>query len=161
MPKASPSKRPAAQVAFAKAAYAKAAMAKTRAVTPELIEANEQELAEAVLTDSNRLAREHNERRVHAARGPPGWLGDYLVSKRDVLAITNVTFPTLWAWMRAGKFPRARVVGAKSMWLSSEIEAWLATLPVRRLKDAPEAPVSEQPAGVELSRSCLRGSASS
>ena len=89
-------------------------------------------------------------------------LGGHLLAKRDVLAITNVTFPTLWAWMRAGKFPRARVVGAKSMWLSSEIEAWLATLPVRKLKgDAPEAPVSEQPAGVELSRSCLRGSASS
>ena len=36
------------------------------------------------------------------------------------------------------------------MWLSTEIEAWLATLPVRKLKgDAPEAPASEKPAGVE------------
>ena len=91
----------------------------------------------------------------------PAWLGAHLLTKREVLAITNVTFPTIWIWMRAGKFPRARVVGGQSMWLSTEIEAWLATLPVRKLKgDAPEAPASEKPAGVELSGSCLRGSAS-
>jgi hypothetical protein len=42
--------------------------------------------------------------------------------------------------MRAGTFPRSRVVGGKSMWLSSEIEAWLAALPVRQLKgDEPKA----------------------
>jgi predicted DNA-binding transcriptional regulator AlpA len=123
--KTSPSKQLAAQVAFAKA--------KTSAIAPDLIEA-EQELAEAVLTDSNWLAREHYERRVHAARGPPARLGVRLLSKREILAITNVTFPTIWAWMRAGTFPRSRVVGGKSMWLSTDIEAWLATLPVRKLK---------------------------
>jgi predicted DNA-binding transcriptional regulator AlpA len=124
--KISPSKQLAAQGAFAKA--------KTSAIAPDLIDANEQELAEAVLTDSNRLAREHYERRVHAARGPPARLGVRLLSKREILAITNVTFPTIWAWMRAGTFPRSRVVGCKSMWLSTDIEAWLATLPVRKLK---------------------------
>ena len=37
-------------------------------------------------------------------------------------------------------FPRSRVVGGKSMWLSTDIEAWLATLPVRKLKgDTSEA----------------------
>jgi predicted DNA-binding transcriptional regulator AlpA len=36
--------------------------------------------------------------------------------------------------MRAGTFPRSRVVGGKSMWLLSEIEEWMAALPVRRLK---------------------------
>jgi len=131
----SPSERPAAQVAFAKkAADAKAAKAKTSAIAPDLIEANEEELAEAVLTDSNRLAREHDERRVHAARGPPARLGFRLLSKREVLAIANVSYPTLWSWMRQGTFPRSRVVGGKSMWLSTDIEAWLATLPVRKLK---------------------------
>jgi predicted DNA-binding transcriptional regulator AlpA len=64
----------------------------------------------------------------------PAWLGARLLAKRDVLAIANVTFPTIWAWMRAGKFPRARAVGGKSMWLSPEIEAWLASLPIRQLK---------------------------
>jgi hypothetical protein len=43
-------------------------------------------------------------------------------------------YPTVWAWMRAGTFPRSRIVGGKSMWLSTEVDAWLAELPVRRLK---------------------------
>jgi predicted DNA-binding transcriptional regulator AlpA len=36
--------------------------------------------------------------------------------------------------MRAGTFPRARIVGGRSMWRSDEVEAWLAGLPVRRLR---------------------------
>ena len=60
--------------------------------------------------------------------------GGRLLDKRAALQITNVTYPTLWAWMRAGKFPRARAVGGKSMWLTSEVDAWLAALPVRKLK---------------------------
>ena len=63
------------------------------------------------------------------SQGPPR-----LLSKSDVLAIANVTFPTIWSWMRSGKFPRSRVCGGKSMWLSTEIEEWLAALPVRTLK---------------------------
>ena len=139
MAKTSPSKQLAAQVAFAKA--------KTSAIAPDLIEANEQELAEAVLTDSNRLAREHNERRVHAARGPPARLGAHLLSKREVLAIANVSYPTLWSWMRQGKFPRSLAVGGKSMWVSTEIEAWMAALPRCRLKGdgPPEAHDRDNP----------------
>jgi predicted DNA-binding transcriptional regulator AlpA len=76
-------------------------------------------------------------------------LGAHLLSKREVLAIANVSYPTLWSWMRQGTFPRSRVVGGKSMWLSTDIEAWLATLPVRKLKgDAPEALDNENPASV-------------
>jgi predicted DNA-binding transcriptional regulator AlpA len=57
-----------------------------------------------------------------------------LLKKTEVCAIANATFPSIWAWMRDGKFPRARVVGGRSMWRSDEIDAWLAGLPVRRLK---------------------------
>jgi predicted DNA-binding transcriptional regulator AlpA len=57
-----------------------------------------------------------------------------LLDKSQVCEIANVTFPTIWAWMRAGKFPRARVVGGKSMWIGSEVDAWLSALPMRRLK---------------------------
>jgi predicted DNA-binding transcriptional regulator AlpA len=57
-----------------------------------------------------------------------------LLDKSDILAITGVTFPTVWSWMRAGQFPRSRVVGGKSMWLSTEVEDWLVKLPVRPLK---------------------------
>jgi predicted DNA-binding transcriptional regulator AlpA len=64
--------------------------------------------------------------------------GVRLLSKAEVLQIVGVSFPTIWAWMRAGKFPRARVIGggnnSKSKWRSDEIEAWLAGLPVRALK---------------------------
>jgi predicted DNA-binding transcriptional regulator AlpA len=41
--------------------------------------------------------------------------------------------------MRKGKFPRARSIGGKSVWIESEIEAWIATRPVRRLKGDGEA----------------------
>ena len=62
-----------------------------------------------------------------APRGrPPRVVRHPSPRKGQVLAITNVTFPTVWNWMRAGKFPRARVAGGRSMWLSTEIEAWLA-----------------------------------
>jgi predicted DNA-binding transcriptional regulator AlpA len=57
-----------------------------------------------------------------------------LLSKAEVLAITGVTFPTVWTWMRNGTFPRSRIVGGKSMWFSTEVSAWLAELPIRRLK---------------------------
>jgi hypothetical protein len=30
-----------------------------------------------------------------------------LMGKPEVLRITGVTFPTLWRWMKAGKFPRS------------------------------------------------------
>jgi predicted DNA-binding transcriptional regulator AlpA len=60
-----------------------------------------------------------------------------LLDKAEVCAIANVTFPTLWAWMRRGKFPRARTVAgtnSKSFWLSTEVDAWMASLPMRPLK---------------------------
>jgi predicted DNA-binding transcriptional regulator AlpA len=64
--------------------------------------------------------------------------GVRLLDKPTVLAIANCSYPSLWAWMRNGKFPRGRIVGGRSMWLSTEIEDWLNELPVRRLKgDAP------------------------
>jgi predicted DNA-binding transcriptional regulator AlpA len=66
---------------------------------------------------------------AHQSQGPPRLLG-----KGEILTITGVSFPTVWQWMRDGKFPRSRVVGGKSMWLSTEVEAWMATLPVRPLK---------------------------
>ena len=65
-----------------------------------------------------------------------------LLDKAEVLRIPGVTFPTLWSWMRAGKFPRARVSAgggskSKSVWRSDEVEQWMDGLPLRRLKDDP------------------------
>jgi prophage regulatory protein len=66
---------------------------------------------------------------AHQSQGPPR-----LLDKREILALTSVSYVTIWSWMRAGTFPRARMVGEKSMWLSTEIDAWLAQLPIRKLK---------------------------
>ena len=68
--------------------------------------------------------------RVGEAQGPPR----RLIPKAEVLVVAGCTYPTLWKMMREGNFPRSRVVGGKSMWLSSEVDAWMAALPVRRLK---------------------------
>src|SRR5262245_16608826 len=107
-------------------------VAKTKrkpAISAELIEANLKHQAKAALKSANRQ-RGHDAEHVHGARGPPR-----LLNRHEVCAILNVTYPTVWAWMRAGKFPRGRIVGGqKSMWLSSEVEAWMAALPVRPLK---------------------------
>ena len=59
---------------------------------------------------------------------------DRLVFKGELLERTGLSFPTIWKMMREDTFPRARVVGGKSAWLSSEIDQWIAHLPRRRLK---------------------------
>ena len=64
-------------------------------------------------------------------------VGVRLLGKPEVIAIANASFPTIWEWMRAGKFPRARIVGGRSMWRSDDIDKWLAELPVRALKGDP------------------------
>jgi Prophage CP4-57 regulatory protein (AlpA) len=67
----------------------------------------------------------------------------------------------MWAWMRAGTFPRSRVAGGKSVWRSDEVDAWLAALPVRKLKgDAPDALDNENSASVSRVGHFCRGSAS-
>jgi predicted DNA-binding transcriptional regulator AlpA len=132
----SPSKPPAAQVTVAKkAASVKAESAKPSVIAPDLIAANEQ--GDEALAMANPPASEHDGRNVHAARAPQARLGVGLLSKREVLAITNVSYPTVWSWMRRGTFPRSRVVGGKSMWVSTEIESWMAALPRCRLKGDP------------------------
>jgi predicted DNA-binding transcriptional regulator AlpA len=57
-----------------------------------------------------------------------------LFDKKYILAITGLTYPTIWKMMRAGAFPRSRIVGQKSKWRSDEVEQWLAGLPIRKLK---------------------------
>ena len=63
-----------------------------------------------------------------------------LVSRDEVLVRTGMSYPTLWAWMREGKFPRSRDVGGRAMWLASDIEKWILALPVRKLKGDPADP---------------------
>jgi prophage regulatory protein len=62
-----------------------------------------------------------------------------LIFKPEVIERTGVSFPTLWAWMREGKFPRSRVLGKKVCWIEAEVEAWMRALPIRTLKGDAEA----------------------
>jgi predicted DNA-binding transcriptional regulator AlpA len=125
------SKKPYAQLALAKK---KAELKRGTAPRQPRITANAAHTAEAELaTDAPHHRDEHG-----GGRAPP----IHLLDKNDILKITNVTFPTIWAWMRAGTFPRSRVVGGKSMWLSSEVDAWLASLPLRALKGDAEVEVA-------------------
>jgi predicted DNA-binding transcriptional regulator AlpA len=62
-----------------------------------------------------------------------------LIFKPELLALIGVSYGSIFAWMRAGKFPLAREIGpggrsCKIAWVESEVLAWLADRPVRRMK---------------------------
>ncbi len=62
---------------------------------------------------------------------------DRLIYRPYLLRRIGLSYPTVWRMMREGKFPRGRVVGGKTAWLESEIDNWIASLPVRTLKGDP------------------------
>lgn len=61
------------------------------------------------------------------------------ITRGEVLDRVGVSFVTVWKWMRSDMFPRGREVGGRTMWIETEVERWIQSRPVRRLKgDAPE-----------------------
>jgi prophage regulatory protein len=56
------------------------------------------------------------------------------INKKQMLARVGASYPSIWQWMREGKFPRSRELGGKAAWLESEIEAWIVNRPIRHLK---------------------------
>jgi prophage regulatory protein len=68
------------------------------------------------------------------AASKPVIIGPRLLDRHQVCATVGASYPSIWSWMRAGTFPRSRIVGGKTKWFSSDIDAWMASLPVRRLK---------------------------
>jgi predicted DNA-binding transcriptional regulator AlpA len=60
--------------------------------------------------------------------------GPRLLSKQEVLVKVGLSYPTIWQWMRSGKFPRSRQLGGKVAWLSDEVDQWIAARPVQPLK---------------------------
>jgi predicted DNA-binding transcriptional regulator AlpA len=117
-------KRPAEQVELKKAAAIKADADQKRPQPIWLRRRRPMPVLESATPSTPERLNAANQ-----SQAPPRLLG-----KGEVCDIANVSFPTLWSWMRAGTFPRARIVGGKSMWLSTEVEAWLRALPVRPLK---------------------------
>jgi predicted DNA-binding transcriptional regulator AlpA len=56
------------------------------------------------------------------------------ISKTEVLDRVCASYPSVWLWMREGRFPRSRELGGKAVWIENEIEEWIVNRPVRRLK---------------------------
>jgi prophage regulatory protein len=56
------------------------------------------------------------------------------LSKAQVLKKIPVTAPTLWAWVRKGKFPRPRAIFNKTVWVAAEVDAWMQARPHREYK---------------------------
>jgi predicted DNA-binding transcriptional regulator AlpA len=57
------------------------------------------------------------------------------LSKAQVLKKVPVTAPTLWAWVRAGKFPQPRALSSnKVVWIQDEVDRWMREQPVPRYK---------------------------
>jgi predicted DNA-binding transcriptional regulator AlpA len=67
-----------------------------------------------------------------------------LLSKSEVIERVGKSYPTLWAWMRAGLFPRSVIIGSQVAWYESEVNEWFANLPRQRLKGDPPAPAAER-----------------
>jgi prophage regulatory protein len=61
-----------------------------------------------------------------------------LLTKRDICQRINRSYPTIWAWMQQGKFPRAKNVNGHPGWVEEEIEKWIASLPTARIKGDPQ-----------------------
>jgi prophage regulatory protein len=57
------------------------------------------------------------------------------LSKAQVLKKIPITAPTLWAWVRQGKFPSPRAISPnKTVWVADEVDAWIRAQPIRRYK---------------------------
>jgi prophage regulatory protein len=61
--------------------------------------------------------------------------GTVFLSKAQVLDKIPVTAPTLWNWVRQGKFPKPRAISSnKVVWIQEEVEEWMRSRPVRAYK---------------------------
>jgi predicted DNA-binding transcriptional regulator AlpA len=59
---------------------------------------------------------------------------DRLIFRSELVETVGLSYVTIWSRMRAGTFPRGRDIGGRTAWIESEIAAWIASRPVRRLK---------------------------
>ncbi len=69
---------------------------------------------------------------TNQSQGPPL----KFLSRDEVLQLINVSYPTLWSWIRAGTFPPARELSGNTRasriyWLEHEVLTWMANRPPR------------------------------
>jgi predicted DNA-binding transcriptional regulator AlpA len=50
-----------------------------------------------------------------------------VIDRHELMCKVARSYAKIWQLMRDGKFPRGRAVGQRTLWLESEIDAWIAT----------------------------------
>lgn len=50
--------------------------------------------------------------------------------RRQLGGDSSPTRTTIWRWQRAGKFPKCRRIQGISVWIQSEIDAWIENVKV-------------------------------
>jgi predicted DNA-binding transcriptional regulator AlpA len=65
-----------------------------------------------------------------------------LIFRPELLELIGVSYGSIFAWMRTGKFPLSREIGpggrgTRIAWVESEVLEWLAARPQRRMKPPP------------------------
>ncbi|MGY4503741.1 putative DNA-binding transcriptional regulator AlpA [Bradyrhizobium sp. GM24.11] len=68
----------------------------------------------------------------------PGAVGEYFLTKKALCEKVGLTFPFVWQMIREGKFPEGRAVGSRTLWISSEIDAWILARPARVYRKSAE-----------------------
>jgi predicted DNA-binding transcriptional regulator AlpA len=64
---------------------------------------------------------------------------DRFYSRDEIVAITGVSYVTIWCWMRDNIFPKPRELGPPGGnrtaigWLTSEVDKWVASRPQRQI----------------------------
>jgi predicted DNA-binding transcriptional regulator AlpA len=63
-----------------------------------------------------------------------------LLTKRDVLALTGLSYAVLKRLEAKGEFPPRRMISAKrSGWYSDQVQTWIESRPLRTHDDVPAA----------------------
>jgi predicted DNA-binding transcriptional regulator AlpA len=78
---------------------------------------------------------------VEAAPGEAARIPDSvspLIYKPELLELIGASYPTIWAWMRADRFPRGLLIGGRLAWYRAEVADWLTKQPRQVLKGDPK-----------------------
>jgi predicted DNA-binding transcriptional regulator AlpA len=86
------------------------------------------------------LPGNRNARRERAVLGP------HLKDREQVVKLTGFSYPYLLEAMKEGRFPRARRWGNRNVWLSAEVEQWMASLPLSPLTNVNADPAEKETA---------------
>ena len=75
--------------------------------------------------------------RQHADLPPLRKNGTRLLNKLEVMAVTDLSFPSILLRMQSGKFPPAREsINGRCVWIESEIYDYIHALPVKTYPSA-------------------------